>query len=148
MDETVGARRRPVLRSVLVAALLATSMLVAVGGPASADPYMTLTCSSGGFTGTVRVEYIRQGGGREFIPQVSYRISRGGNSGGNQADVYFNDGGTLPAKNFLTNHGIQDGQWHRLSSGSYYRGDGYTNVTFIFDRSFASDPRCSASQYW
>lgn len=148
MDDTVGARRRPVLRSVLAAALLATCMLVATGGPASADPYLTLSCSTGGFTGTVRVEYIRQSNGREYVPQVSYLISKGGNSGGNQADVYFNDGGTAPAKNFVTANGIQDGRWHVLSSGSYYRLNGYTNVTFVFDKSFASDPRCSTSRYW
>jgi hypothetical protein len=149
MDEIGTGRRWDRLRVMLAGAVLAGATLVASAMPAHADPYVTMSCSTGGFTGTVRVEYIRQSSGREYIPRVSYKIDKGGNSGGNKADVFFSDGGTLPAIHFSTPNGVQNSQWQQLSGMTYTRGNGYTQASFVFDKSWVPDPQCTTSaRYW
>ncbi|MBN3889754.1 MULTISPECIES: hypothetical protein [unclassified Nostoc] len=101
------------------------------------------SCRAGGFTGTIRVDY-NQGIGRNAssIIEVSYKINKGSNKGGNKANVTYSDGGTLPIKRFNTGDaGIQNNQWNYLG-GSYTRGYGSVAARFIFDKSRASDPSC------
>lgn len=113
--------------------------------PATADAVTrNYSCSAGGFTGTIRVDY-NQGIGRNAssIIEVSYKINKGSNKGGNKANVGYSDGGTLPIKKFYTGDaGIQDNKWHYLG-GSYTRGSGSVAARFVFDKSRASDPSCN-----
>lgn len=125
------------------------AMAVACSGialiPAPAEAVTrNYSCSAGGFTGTIRVDY-NQGIGRNAssIIEVSYKINKGSNKGGNKANVGYSDGGTLPIKKFYTGDaGIQDNQWHYLG-GSYSRGFGSVAARFVFDKSRASDPSCN-----
>jgi hypothetical protein len=68
-----------------------------------ADFFRTNVLSAGGFTGTIRVDY-NQGIGKNAssIIEVSYKINKGANKGGNKANVIYSDGGTLPIKTFNT----------------------------------------------
>jgi hypothetical protein len=109
-----------------------------------ADFFRTNVLSAGGFTGTIRVDY-NQGIGKNAssIIEVSYKINKGANKGGNKANVIYSDGGTLPIKTFNTGDaGIQNNQWNYLG-GSYSRGFGSVAAKFIFDKSRASDPSCT-----
>ena len=101
------------------------------------------SCSKDGFSGTIRIDYTRINTGQARILGVFYRINKGRNSGGNKANVYYTDNGTLPLKKFGTSQGFQDNQWR-------YLGGNYTTtslngmaITFIFDKSLANDPQCS-----
>ncbi|WP_375512940.1 hypothetical protein [uncultured Nostoc sp.] len=112
--------------------------------PATANAAVTreYSCSKGGFTGTIRLDYNQGLNGRiGSILEVSYKINKGSNRGGNSANVGYSDGGTLPIKRFYTSTGIQNNQWNYLG-GSYSRGGGSISANFIFDKSFASDPSC------
>jgi len=102
-----------------------------------------LHCSASGFTGYLKLTY--SGSTPRKNVRLYYRITKGGNSGGNKANVYVNDNGIAPTLK-LSNHddGIQDGKWHAYY-GPYNRGYGGFTVQFVFDRSKASDPRCSVS---
>lgn len=124
------------------------AMAVACSGialtPATADAVTReYSCSKGGFTGTIRLDYNQGLNGRiGSIIEVSYKINKGSNRGGNKANVSYSDGGNLPITKFYTGDaGIQDNQWHYLG-GSYSRGGGYISANFVFDKSFASDPSC------
>ncbi len=123
-------------------------LTTALAGTAHADPTVYLTCSAGGFTGTLRIDYIQRSGGVEYVPGgVSYKINPGSRPGDN-ADVIFSDGGTAPPRSITTATGRQDRQWHNLGGGPYTRGNGTSTVRFIFDKLFSTDPSCTASHYW
>lgn len=123
------------------------AMAIACSGialtPATANAATSYySCSKGGFTGTIRLDYNQGLNGRiGSIIEVSYKINKGSNRGGNNANVGYSDGGTLPIKKFYTGAGIQDNNWHYLG-GSYTRGGGSIQANFVFDKSFASDPSC------
>lgn len=102
-------------------------------------------CSAGGFTGSIRVDVTFSGSSRT-VTRVSYKIDKGSNSGGNDADVSWVDGGVAPTLVASTARGIQDGQWHVLRETDYRRGTGGNNASFVFDKSWASDPRCGTSR--
>jgi hypothetical protein len=132
----------------LAATALAAGLSVALAGTAHADPTVYLTCSKDGYTGTLRIDYIQRAGGTEYVPGgVSFRITPGSRAGTN-ADVVFTDGGTIPARSYSTGTARQDGQWRTLSSAAYTRGNGTSTVQFVFDKSFSTDPRCTASRTW
>jgi hypothetical protein len=79
----------------------------------------------------------------EYIYTIGYRLDKGSNRGGNSANVWVTDNGVLPAKQFSTgDNGIQDNSVHYIGA-NYSRGSGYISANFIFDKSFAPDPRCS-----
>jgi hypothetical protein len=111
--------------------------------PASAATSTYPSCSKSGFTGTIRIDYEKIGTGRARIFEVSYRINKGSNSGGNKANVYYTDNGTLPVKKFNTSSGIQNNQWNYL--GGVYTTSTFNGIAikFVFDKSRASDPSCS-----
>lgn len=107
----------------------------------------TYSCSAGGFTGWVKIAYsgVRLDNGaivHRTIRQIDYKIYKGTNRGGNSANVYWTDGGTLPAKTASTGSGIQDNSWHRLLTTDYNRGSGQSSFKFVFDKSYATDPSC------
>ncbi|GAA1959757.1 hypothetical protein GCM10009798_19190 [Nocardioides panacihumi] len=98
----------------------------------------TKSCTKGGFTGYVRVAHVGT-----MVTAVQYKIFKGSNSGGNNANVDWVDGGIAPSKHFSTDSGIQDNAWHTLSNVDYYRGSGGTSMKFVFDKSGATDPSCT-----
>ena len=102
------------------------------------------SCTKGGFTGTIRLDYQRGGPFNTvgLIYEVSYKINKGGNRGGNSANVSYGDYANAPKTEFATgDDGIQDNQWHYLG-GPYSRASGDIGAKFIFDKSFAPDPSC------
>lgn len=101
------------------------------------------SCSKGGFTGTLKIDYkYNKLGMAGSITRINYKINKGTNRGGNKANVSYSDGGTLPFTTFsIDNTGIQDGEWRYLG-GPYSRGSGSVGARFVFDKSFAPDPSC------
>jgi prepilin-type processing-associated H-X9-DG protein len=137
-----------------MAALIAATVAAAVALTASPAQAALLTwtasCSSGGFTGYITPHYAKGPGVTEYVAGVNYKITyKGGDHAGNGANVLWHDGGTAPPTDFSTGDGIQDAGWHVLpgSMGSYQRGNGYTSVSFIFDK-LGSDPRCATGKDW
>ncbi|MFF4117717.1 hypothetical protein [Streptomyces sp. NPDC001714] len=136
----------------LSSGLLASAAASAVPAVTSAPAQQAVTaavskgatwhCSKGGFTGYLYVNYTRQSGRPDKVNWVQYKITKGGNRGGNKADVTWADGGVAPKLVYKTHSARQDGQWHWLG-GSYGRGGGDYGFSFVFDKSHASDPRCS-----
>lgn len=127
-----------------VAAMAAAGTLAAPLASASEQQTVTYTpsCSKGGFTGTLRIVYREPTKGRaDYIYSIDYKIDKGSQSGGNKANVYWQDGATAPTTVRSTTAGIQDGGWHSLS-GSYARGRGDTGMKFIFDKTLPGDPSC------
>jgi hypothetical protein len=127
-----------------VAVLAAAGTLAAPAASASVQQTVTYTpsCSAGGFTGTLKIVYREPTKGRaDLIYSLDYKIDKHSQSGGNNADVTWQDGGTMPTTVRGTAKGIQDGYWHSLNT-SYYRGGGATAMKFVFDKSAASDPSC------
>lgn len=128
-----------------VAVLAAAGTLAAPVASASVEQTVTYTpsCSAGGFTGTLRIVYREPTKGRaDLIYSLDYKIDKHSQSGGNKANVTWQDGGTTPTTVRGTgDHGIQDGYWHSLNT-SYFRGSGSTAMKFIFDKSYPGDPRC------
>lgn len=128
-----------------VAALSSLGMLPAIIGQAAATTNIrsNFTCSISGFTGNFRVQDDSvHGSGSTY-----YRIYKGSNTGGNNANVNLIDegisnGGTFPSYSLAT--AIQDSHWHFY--GAHASGAG--KVQFIFDKSGASDPRCDGSLRW
>ncbi|MEV8638937.1 hypothetical protein AB0395_45510 [Streptosporangium sp. NPDC051023] len=111
---------------------------------ASAGGY-TYSCSRGGFTGYIYVNFSRGSNGRIYrINWLQYRINKGRNRGGNSANVFWYDPSTLPATSVKTTHGIQDNRWHRFSGSLGTGGGRGSTFKFIFDKSSASDPSCWA----
>ncbi len=126
--------------SCLLAALPTILLLSSTAEPSTAQLVTRkYSCSQDGFTGTILVNYE----GR-IVYNVRYKIDKGRNKGGNKANVIYNDGGTLPIKEFETDRGIQDNTFHLLG-GKYSRGGGGGNAKFIFDKSNGRDPSCTVS---
>jgi hypothetical protein len=102
------------------------------------------SCSKGGFTGTIAIDYAPDGGGAR-VSGVSYKIKKGKNSGGNRANVYYSDNGSLPAKKFGTSFGKQDNKAHSIFRGGSYSTSKHSGISihFVFDKSRARDPSCS-----
>lgn len=123
-------------------AVAGASVLVLAGmaQPAQAATTHTKSCSKGGFTGTIRVTYTVSS---RTVHRIEYKINKGSNKGGNNANVYWSDGGLLPALTASTTTGVQDNKWHTLREANYTRGSGGTAARFIFDKSLANDPECS-----
>ncbi|SDW66347.1 hypothetical protein SAMN05421504_1011189 [Amycolatopsis xylanica] len=131
-----------------VAATAAAGTLAAPMASASEQQTVTYTpsCSAGGFTGTLRIIYREPVKGRaDYIYSVEYRINKGSQHGGNQADVHWQDGATAPTTVRYTYSGIQDGNWHTLTGGGYSRGRGDTGMKFVFDKLGPGDPSCQLS---
>lgn len=104
---------------------------------AAATRSITLHCGASGFNGYMELDMTSSGS------YLWYKITKGSNKGGNHANIYFSDGGINPILNLANNdNGVQDGYWH-LYYGPYTRGYGGLGVEFVFDRSNASDPRCT-----
>src|SRR4051812_9941209 len=128
-------------------AALATCLLGVQTAEASAQIWQ---CSVGGFTGYAQAYYFNNANGTKTVTDILYRINKGTNAGGNHANVHWSDGGTIPTTQFDSGDaGIQDNNWHFLwSSGcgctGYNRGGGSAGMNFIFDKSNAPDPSCTA----
>jgi len=115
----------------------AASLAVAPAHAASFTEDHSFSCSSSGFTGTFR--YVLNSTGYHWY----YRINKGSNAGGNNANVNISDYGTTPMTYWLSPDSmIQDNSFH--SYPKHTRGSGDFDVTFIFDRTGAADPRCVA----
>jgi hypothetical protein len=128
--------------SAVAGAILVVASGVAVVSPAYADVTQTVSCTDGGFTGSFRVRSsMTQGAGTVY--ELEYKINKGSQSGGNNANVYWNDGGVQPTLVATTTTGIQDNAWHTLRSANYSRGVGGNSFKFIFDKSNAGDPDCT-----
>lgn len=121
----------------------ASVLLIGIIPPAAAATTVYPSCSKSGFTGTIRIDYVKSNSRQTRILGVSYRINKGSNNGGNKANVYYNDNGTLPLTKFGTSRGIQDNQWHYLG-GNYNTGPANgMSIKFVFDKSLSGDPDCS-----
>ncbi|VVP90273.1 hypothetical protein [Pseudomonas fluorescens] len=107
----------------------------------------TVTAQTGGiypFRGQVFFKWQSLGTKVRF-EKIEYKIEKGNNNGGNNANVSIGliGGSIITAK---TDHGIQDGQWHTLTTNlevnwSYAI---FLVAEFIFDKSMAADPEASA----
>jgi hypothetical protein len=124
----------------LVAGLVIPGLLW-LGAPAYASVTTSDSCSAGGFTGTIRVTSSTTGAGTVY--RVEYKINKGTNSGGNHANVLWNDYATMPGTVAATGDGVQDNEWHTLREADYARGTGGAAFKFTFDKSLAGDPVCS-----
>lgn len=127
---------------VLMLSVAVVGVLTAVA-PAPAEASTTsLGCSSEGFVGSLRLT----SGNAPDVPRtgvvIDYRIDRGGKPGGNEANIWVNDFGAVPARKLSVGNAIQDGEWHRLY-GPYDRRYGSFAYGFVFDRPWL-DPWCSA----
>ncbi|MDM9583712.1 hypothetical protein [Nostoc sp. GT001] len=95
--------------------------------PANANAVIRdYSCSKGGFTGTIEIDYNQGLGGRiGSIIRINYKINKGKNRGGNKANVGYSDGGTLPIKKFYTGDaGIQDNNTSANLRGFNASGNG------------------------
>jgi hypothetical protein len=131
--------RRLSAAAVAVAAAVTGSVMVVT--PAYAVATQTTHCTGGGFDGWIRLT-TSSISGPGTVYRVEYRIDKNGQSGGNNANVYWNDYGTQPTLRASTATGIQDNDWHTLRETNYSRGSGGNNYKFIFDKSSAGDPEC------
>jgi prepilin-type processing-associated H-X9-DG protein len=114
---------------------------------ASSTASYTYSCSKGGFTGYIYVNFTRLSNGRiSRINWFQYKINKGRNHGGNKANVAWWDGSTAPATVKKTSRGVQDSRWHRLSGGYYSTGRS-SSFTFTFDKSRSGDPRCGKATH-
>ena len=120
------------------------SLLIGVS-PASALTTLVSGCRAGGFSGKIRINYEKSRVGFRVL-DVSYSIDKFNNQGGNKANVFFTNEGTLPITRFNTgDRGIQDGKWHRLGGNYGVGSPPVTYVKFVFDKSLAFDPECQSS---
>lgn len=137
------------LRALAVGIGLLVAVLAVPATPAYAvDTYAERQCSSGGFTGYIRVHYsYTPGSGQSTVRYYSYRINKGTNRGGNEADVHVRDNGIMPARSYSTYSGIQDNSYHVLADPPNYNraNSEYFSFTFVFDKSLSSDPACNGS---
>jgi len=132
------------MKKTAVLALVAPLLLVpTMAEPAhAANQVITKSCSKGGFTGWIR---FTTNASHTKVYRIDYRIKKGKNKGGNNANVYFWDGGLLPAVTMGTGKAKQDNKWHVLRGG-YTRGGGGNSAKFIFDKSKANDPSCTTKK--
>lgn len=138
------SRVRTLLLRAAVPAVLGLTAVAGLAPPAHAaisERYDS--CSAGGFTGTVRVVISRTAGQNDKVVQISYRIDKGSQPGGNSANVGWKDYGVLPPLEAYTASGKQDNRWHVLREADYYRGSGDAGGRFVFDKSRAADPSCT-----
>jgi hypothetical protein len=127
--------------SAIAAAVAVVASSGFVVAPAFADVTQTISCSAGGFTGSIRLT-TSAASGPGTVYRVEYKINKNGESGGNNANVYWNDYGIQPTLQASTGSGIQDNAWHTLRETNYYRGSGGNNFKFTFDKSLTGDPSC------
>lgn len=131
------------------AAVVATLGLMSGATPAQALPAGTYvySCYSGGFTGSIRVTVSSPSAQNvATVYQVHYRILKGSNSGGNQANVYFTDDTSLPGIYYYSgDNGIQDGNYHYVTGNYGHAGPRAATARFIFDKANATDPECTVS---
>lgn len=129
-----------------VAVVAATAALTAAPAQAAGWLNWTASCSAGGLTGSIRPTYTQATLVTENVANVEYKITSNGAFKGN---VLWHDGGTAPPKDISTDSASQDGQWHSIPGAlrTYSRGNGYTAVTFIFDK-LGPDPRCTTGKDW
>lgn len=108
----------------------------------------SFSCSEGGYIGTMLVTFRKSTSSQSaYIEDVSYKIDKTDNNGGDEANVGFLDNGVVPRKELYTDRGIQDNKYHSLG-GKYSRGTSGGNLVtaiFIFDKSYWPDPSCSVS---
>ena len=138
---------RTFLISIALGAVLST---IPATSALAIDTYAESQCSSGGFTGYFRVHYsYSPGSGSMTVRYYSYRINKGGNSGGNKANISVQDTGIMPARNYnLWDAGIQDNAYHVHSNPADYgrASNSYFNFRFTFDKSLTwPDPSCAGS---
>jgi hypothetical protein len=131
------------LRGIFVSAM-ACAALVGTISPAQAAALTQIkSCSAGGFTGYFEVY---QPGGVGTSAYFYYRINKGSQSGGNNANVNVSDGRYNPiVERYSADSMIQDNAYHRMTwipSGGGYGG---MNAQFIFDLKDNPDPRCNTA---
>lgn len=138
-----------VIRPMLVSLVLALAIVVLPAPPAHAiDTYAESQCSAGGFTGYLQVHYsYSPGSGYVTVRYYSYRINKGTNSGGNEANVDVWDHGIMPSRTYGIDNGIQDNRYRTLWDPVNYNrpSSEYFAFSFVFDKSWAPDPSCSKS---
>lgn len=106
-----------------------------------------LTAQSGGihpFRGQISFKWQSLGTYVRF-EKIEYRIEKGNNSGGNNANVSTAlIGGSINSAE--TDKGIQDGKWHTLATNLDVNWSSFIMFTayFVFDRSAAADPDAGA----
>ncbi|RYC10490.1 hypothetical protein [Nocardioides zhouii] len=136
--------RESLVARVALGIAVGSLMVAGVASPAhAATTSRTASCSIGGFTGYMRVTFDAPNFFSTTVRRVEYRINKGTNSGGNNADVSWLDYGVAPTLEATTTTAIQDNAWHTLRETDYGRGSGGIGTLMIFDKSGASDPRCS-----
>ncbi|MFB9907771.1 hypothetical protein [Allokutzneria oryzae] len=129
-----------------LATLLSTT-LVATTGTAHAGPnrreVAVASCSKDGFRGELMAEkflIVRPASGNLVQVYFTYRITPGNGRG--EANVKVREGNW----NSSVELGEQDGEWHMLTGRQLGKGDFEKKLTyrfgFIFDKKWASDPRC------
>lgn len=136
--------RENLLRRAALGVVTGAVLVAGLASPAhAATTSRTASCTASGFTGYMRVTFDAPSFSGTTVRRIEYRINKGTNSGGNSADVSWIDGGVAPSLEATTTSGIQDNAWHTLRETDYGRGSGGVGTVMVFDRSGATDPRCS-----
>jgi hypothetical protein len=105
-----------------------------------------LSASTEGFTGELQIRY-RKVNNELTIQLEQYRINKGGNSGGNSANIDFTAAGSQGGKFEYDSPDnlIQDGTWKTYNKQGVINVGSSTNAKFsalfIFDKSGGADPR-------
>ena len=92
---------RSAMRRLVVITAMSVSLTCVLNlSPANAAAPFRQSCRAGGFTGFVSVHYNYTSNPHSVaIGYYRYRISKGTNQEGNQANVFVSDQGFLPTKN-------------------------------------------------
>ncbi|MDZ8094152.1 MAG: hypothetical protein RMZ42_19820 [Nostoc sp. DedQUE05] len=139
--------RKTTNRFVIGTAVMAVTCSGIALTPTTADAVIrTHLCRADGFTGRIIIDYETNSstGKISFVNRINYQIDKGSNDGGNRANVdYIASRPGSDLKYSTGDAAIQDNQQHYLGGPYYVQGNEEINAYFIFDKSRASDPRCS-----
>ena len=134
----------------LLVAFAVVSTLAMPAAPAYAiDTYAERQCSSGGFTGYIRVHYsYTPGSGSITVRYYSYRINPGTNDRRRQgSDIYVSDSGIIPTRYYSSGYyaTTMDNSYHVLVDPPNYSrsSSGWFGFRFVFDKAWSPDPECS-----
>ncbi|MGH3757782.1 hypothetical protein [Actinophytocola sp.] len=128
------------------------ALLVFPGGASASSSQFSVTsgpayrhCATAGFHGELRFWYVYNGEYVRYVGRIEYRINKGTESGGNEANIWWGD---HAGPGIQTDAAIQDNQWHTFG-GDYYRSSrAEVDLTFQFDRSWPiPDPYCTVSWF-
>jgi hypothetical protein len=137
-------------RSLVIAFALAVMGTLLSVQSASAATWYTGSCSTKGFRGYHGILASYLGKGKYRVYRVQYKINKGSNWGGNNADVDMyvasHNNPVYGSKHFRTTTAKQDNKWHVLREADFTidLDTSYSGGHFVFDWSAHRDPICNS----